>query len=46
MKGIIFVKLNQFVDELWGEEFWDALLQEATLPSEGIYTSVATYDDE
>ncbi len=45
MKGIIFVKLNQFVDELWGDEFWDELLQVADLPSNGIYTSVATYDD-
>ena len=45
MKGIIFVKLNQFVDELWGDEFWDELLQDAELPSDGIYTSVATYDD-
>tara|TARA_R110000744_G_scaffold74015_7_gene148050 strand:+ start:496 stop:1131 length:636 start_codon:yes stop_codon:yes gene_type:complete len=45
MKGIIFVKLNQFVDELWGDEFWDELLQVADLPSHGIYTSVATYDD-
>lgn len=46
MKGIVFVKFNEFIEELWGDEFWDELLDEADLPSEGIYTTVGTYDDQ
>jgi len=46
MKGIIFVKFNEFIEELWGDEFWDELLEEAQLPSEGAYTTVVTYDDQ
>lgn len=46
MKGIVFVKFNAFVEELWGDEFWDELLDEADLPSEGIYTAVSNYPDE
>ncbi|MFT2091305.1 heme NO-binding domain-containing protein [Paraglaciecola sp. 2405UD69-4] len=46
MKGIVFVKFNEFIEELWGDEFWDELLNEANLESEGAYTTVATYDDE
>ncbi|MFQ3189527.1 MAG: putative hydrocarbon binding protein [Paraglaciecola sp.] len=46
MKGIVFVKFNEFIEELWGEEFWDELLDEAELPSDAIYTTVCTYDDQ
>ena len=46
MKGIVFVKFNEFIEELWGDEFWDTLLDEANLASEGVYTTVGTYDDE
>ena len=46
MKGIVFVKFNEFIEEIWGEEFWDELLDEAKLPSEGAYTTVVTYDDQ
>jgi predicted hydrocarbon binding protein len=46
MKGIVFVKFNEFIEELWGVEFWDELLNDAELPSEGIYTTVGTYDDQ
>lgn len=46
MKGVIFVKFNEFVEELWGDEFWDEIIEEAKLPSEGAYTTVATYKDE
>jgi predicted hydrocarbon binding protein len=46
MKGIVFVKLNEFIEELWGDEFWDELLEEAELPSGGVYTTVGTYDDQ
>jgi hypothetical protein len=46
MKGIVFVKFNEFIEELWGEEFWDEILDEADLSSEGTYTTVVTYDDQ
>jgi predicted hydrocarbon binding protein len=46
MKGVVFVKLNEFVDQVWGDEFWEELLDEAQLSSGGVYTTVATYDDE
>ena len=46
MKGIVFTKLNDFVEELWGLEFWDELLNESKLPSGGAYTTVEYYDDE
>lgn len=45
MKGVVLVKLNEFVEETWGLEFWEELLDETNLPSEGIYTSVTYYDD-
>ncbi len=46
MKGIVFVEFNNFIEELFGDEFWDELIGEADLPSEGIYTTVGTYDDQ
>jgi predicted hydrocarbon binding protein len=46
MKGVIFVKFNEFVEELWGDEFWDEILNVAVLASKGIYTTVGTYDDQ
>jgi predicted hydrocarbon binding protein len=46
MKGIVFVKFNEFVEELWGDDFWDELLDEAELPSDGVYTTVGTYQDQ
>ncbi len=46
MKGIILVSFNEFIEELWGVEFWDELLNEAELPSEGVYTTAHTYDDQ
>ena len=45
MKGIVFVEFCNFVEEQFGEMFWDELLNEADLPSQGIYTNTATYDD-
>jgi predicted hydrocarbon binding protein len=46
MKGIVFVKFNEFIEELWGIEFWDELLDDADLSSDGVYTTVGTYDDQ
>ncbi|MFT4654018.1 MAG: putative hydrocarbon binding protein [Kangiellaceae bacterium] len=46
LKGVVFVKLNEFVEETWGLALWDELLQETNLDSNGIYTSVGQYDDQ
>jgi predicted hydrocarbon binding protein len=46
MKGVVFVKFSEFIEELYGLEFWVELLNEADLPSEGAYSSVVTYDDQ
>jgi predicted hydrocarbon binding protein len=46
MKGIVFIKFNEFIVERWGEEFWDELLTAADLPSEGAFTSTMLYDDQ
>jgi predicted hydrocarbon binding protein len=46
MKGIVLVKFNEFVEELWGEEFWDEILTKAALPSKGVFTTVGLYDDK
>jgi predicted hydrocarbon binding protein len=46
MKGIVFVKFNDFIEKFWGDEFWDELLEEAELPSEGVYSTFVTYDDQ
>jgi hypothetical protein len=46
MKGIVFTKLNEFVEELWGLEFWDEILQQSKLASGGAYTTVEYYNDQ
>jgi hypothetical protein len=44
MKGIVFNLLEEIVRENYGEETWDALLDEADLS--GAYTSLGSYPDE
>ncbi len=44
MKGIIFTEFLELVESEFGLEVVDAIIEEADLPSEGIYTSVGTYD--
>lgn len=46
MKGIVFVKLGEFVEQTWSYEFWDELLCNTELASGGIYTSAGLYDDQ
>lgn len=46
MKGIVFNIFNEFIVDQWGEIFWDELLTEADLPSEGAFTSTVIYDDQ
>lgn len=44
MKGIVFDILRDMVEEYYGLEGWNAVLEEAG--SEGLYTSAQTYPDE
>ena len=44
MKGIIFTEFLEMVESKFGLETADAIIESANLPSQGIYTSVGTYD--
>ena len=45
MKGIIFTEFNQLVEDTWGLETWEKLLDDVNPPSGGAYTSGDTYPD-
>ena len=44
MKGIVFTEFLEMVEEQFGLETVDAIIEASDLTSEGIYTSVGTYD--
>lgn len=44
MKGIIFTEFLEMVETRFGLEVVDSIIDNSALPSEGIYTSVGTYD--
>ena len=44
MKGVVFTELLAMVEDRYGLEMVDRIIQAATLPSEGVYTAVGTYD--
>lgn len=44
MKGIVFTEFLDLVEEKFGLEMVDKIISESDLPSDGIYTSVGTYD--
>ena len=44
MKGIVFTEFLEMVEETFGLETVDTIIENSNLPSEGIYTSVGTYD--
>jgi hypothetical protein len=44
MKGIIFTEFLEMVESRFGLEVVDSIIDNSDLPSEGIYTSVGTYD--
>lgn len=46
MKGIVFTEFFELVEEKFGYEMIDTLISKCELESEGIYTSVGTYDSE
>lgn len=44
MKGIVFTEFLELVEEKFGLEMVDKIIEESQLPSEGAYTAVGTYD--
>lgn len=44
MKGIVFREFLEMVEETFGMDVADRIIEESELPSGGAYTSVATYD--
>ncbi len=45
MKGIIFVKFCEFVEEKWSDDVLDHIITKSHLPSSGAYVATLTYDD-
>ena len=45
MKGIVLNMLNEMVEERFGMDTWDALIESTQPASRGIYTSVELYPD-
>ena len=46
MKGIVFTLFNELIEDQFGIEMWDSLIDQTQPESGGIYTSVDTYPDE
>ncbi len=44
MKGIVFTEFLSLVEDKFGLETVDEIIQKSELPSKGIYTSIGTYD--
>ncbi|NLP59183.1 heme NO-binding domain-containing protein [Lutibacter sp. B1] len=44
MKGIVFTEFLDLVEEKYGIETVDEIIEKSNLPSKGIYTSIGTYD--
>jgi len=44
MKGIVFTEYLEFIENKFGYEIVDKLLNEVDLPSGGHYTAVGSYD--
>ncbi|MGF1558590.1 MAG: heme NO-binding domain-containing protein [Flavobacteriaceae bacterium] len=44
MKGLIFTEFLEMVEAKFGLAVVDSIIEDSELPSEGIYTSVGTYD--
>lgn len=43
MKGIVFKEFIDMVEQSFGEEMIDSIIESCDLPSNGVYTSVGTY---
>lgn len=46
MKGVVFIAINDMVEERFGIDVWEEVLQEVNPKCGGIYTSTEEYPDE
>ncbi len=46
MKGIVFTEFLEMVEAKFGDEMADRIIDDAVLPSGGIYTAIGTYDHQ
>jgi hypothetical protein len=46
MKGIVFTELVEMVEQKFSIELTERMIEEASLPSGGVYTSVGTYSHQ
>lgn len=44
MKGIVFTEFLELVEQKFGLEVVDEIIEKSNLPSQGVYTSIGTYD--
>ncbi len=44
MKGIVFTEFLELVEDKFGLEMVDRIIENADLPSKGVYTAIGTYD--
>lgn len=44
MKGIVFIELHKLIENTWGPEYLEELIDKVELESGGIYTGVGYYD--
>ncbi|GJL65147.1 MAG: guanylate cyclase [Nitrospirales bacterium] len=44
MKGIVFTEFSEMVEEQFGDDMLDTIIEESNLPSGGSYTAIGTYD--
>ncbi|TRW95244.1 heme NO-binding domain-containing protein [Candidatus Methylobacter oryzae] len=46
MKGIVFTEFLEMVEAKFGDEMVDKIIDDAALPSDGVYTAIGTYDHQ
>lgn len=46
MKGVVFTEFFELVEQTWGLDMIDDLIESCDLPSGGVYTAVGTYDHQ
>ena len=44
MKGIVFTEFLELVEDKFGLETVDKIIEQSNLPSQGVYTAIGTYD--
>ncbi|MGI9507233.1 MAG: heme NO-binding domain-containing protein [Geminicoccaceae bacterium] len=46
MKGVVFTEFLEMVEDIFSPDIADQIVEEADLPSGGVYTAVGTYDHD